>query len=271
MQSSFPVHAMLAATALLVAATANAQSSATSTLDLRFWLSDLDPSDAIAPTLTFDPNSRSAAEWATVAPSGSTSSLQSGASAFGAVSSSGSLDGAGGSASFSGDPLVGSALITASAVAGSLAANGSGTAFVYATASDQPWFMLSPHTQVVMAGSTTIVWNAGSPAGAAYGEIDLALHVAGSEDGLSMGYATAGYYGDGAGDVSGSSPGGVTVIFTNDSDVPEAVGFEVDVFANASEFETVPPPVDEPSNVGMLFAGASFLLWGMRRRRSSGA
>ncbi len=266
MQGSLSIHAAVAAAALFAAGAACAQSSATSTIGLSFSLVDLDPTDGIAPSMTFDPDSRSTAIWGTDGAGGSTSSTQQGASAFGAVTSSGTLGGAGGSASFSGDILGSGTQVSASAMTATLSANGSGTAFVAGPPSEEPWFMLSPHTQVYLEGATTITWDAGSAAGAAYGEVDLALNALGSDD-FSMGYAVAGYYGTGDGDVSGSKPGGVTVTFTNDSDLPEAVGYQVGVYANASEFEVVLPPVDEPSNAVLLLAGASALWWGLRRRR----
>jgi hypothetical protein len=268
MPSSFPIRANLALAALLVCSAAAAQSSVTSTIDLAFSLRDLDPSDGIAPTLTFDPNSRSTAVWGTDGAGGVTSSPQQGASAFGAVSSSGMLDGSGGSASFSGDPFAAPVQITASAFAGSLFVNGSGRAYVSTPGSDPPpRFMLSPHTQVALLGHTTVDWDAGSPVGAAFGEIDLAISASSSSGDISMRYATAGYYGDGDGDVSGSSSDDIFVTYTNDSDAPQAVAYDVDVFANASQFETVLPPVDEPSGLALVLAGASALAWGLRRRR----
>jgi hypothetical protein len=266
MQSSLPIRAMLAFAALLACDAAVAQSSVTSTIDLGFSLTDLDPSDGIAPTLTFDPGARSTAAWGTDGPGETTSWPRVGASAFGAVSSSGLLAGSGGSASFSGDPLAATAQITASAVAGSLSLNGSGIAYISSLASDRPWFMLSPHTQVAMWGRTALVWDAGSPVGAAFGEIDVWLGPSRLAGDIPMDYATGGYYGDGAGDVAGSSSDSVLVTYTNDSDVAQAVDFAVGVFANASEFETVLPPVDEPPVVTLL-AGGAFLLWGLRRRR----
>jgi len=259
MQRFLPVHAFLAAAVLLATGATNAQTSATSTIDLRFSLADLDPTDGILPTLTFDPDSRSTASWGTESAGGSTSSPQQGASAFGTVATSGLLDGSGGSASFTGDPLASAARISASAVADSLSVNGTGAAYVTTPSSGQPWFVLSPHTQVTMAGATTIAWDA-SASGSAFGEIDVALHVAGSSDALSMDYATAGYYAPGTGDLAGSSADGVTVTFTNDSDTPEAVGYYIGVFASASDFESGLPPVDEPSGAALLLAGASALL-----------
>jgi len=267
MPSSFPIRAKVAFAALLVCGAAVAQSSVTSTIDLGFSLEDLDPSDGIAPTLTFDPNSRSTAVWGTDGAGGSTSFPQQGTSPFGPVSSSGLLDGSGGSASFSGDPLGGTAPITASAIAGSLSVNGSGRAYIAASAFDQPRFLLSPHTAVAMLGTTRVTWNAGTPVGAAFGEIDVSLSSSNSPGDISLDYATAGYYGDGAGDVSGASSDFVLVTYTNDSDAPQAVVFDVEVFANASEFETVLPPVDEPPGLALLLAGASTLLWRLRPRR----
>lgn len=270
MQGSIPVHALLAAAALFATGAANAQSSATSTIDLRFSLADLDPSDGIPPTLTFDPDSRSTAVWGTESAGGITSFPQQGASAFGAVAASGMLDGAGGSAFFTGDPLTSAARISASAVTDSLSVNGTGTAYVDTPASHETWFMLSPHTEVTMSGTTTIAWDASNASGSAFGEIDVALHVADSPDGLSMDYATAGYYGPGTGDLSGSSRDGVTVTFTNGSDAPEAVGYSIILFANASQFETAVSPVDEPSGPALLLAGAAALLGGRLRRRVVG-
>jgi hypothetical protein len=59
----------------------------------------------------------------------------------------------------------------------------------------------------------------------------------------------------------------LTVTLDNDSDGPIDVGYEVDVFANASELETVLSPVDEPAGASMLLAGAAVLLRRLRWRQ----
>jgi len=84
---------------------------------------------------------------------------------------------------------------------------------------------------------------------------------------MRMTYAAAGYYGDGVGELSGSSADHLLVGYANESDLPERVGYDVFVSANASELELAPPPVDEPAGAGMLASGALLLLGSLGRRR----
>ena len=265
MYRSFPAHALLAATALLAVGPAHAASTATSTLsDFHIVLTDLDPSDGVAPSVTLDPQSRSTVSASATLMDAVTSWTQQGDSAFGAVSAGGELDGSGGSASFAGDPFGAGAQIVASATGGPSLAVGTSAADI-PTPPDLPTqFVLSAHTQVTLWGYTTVDWSADTPDAAAFGEIDLGLTSNG--DAITLDYATAGYYGDGYGALSGSTPGGVMVTYANDSDAAVPVGYYVGVFANAGELEMAIPPVDEPAGAGLLLAGLS-LLWRVRRRR----
>ena len=269
MNRSFAVPVAAAATALLAAGPAHAASTETSTLGgFHVTLTDLDPSDGVAPSVTLDPQSRSIVSASAVPTSGGASWIQMGDSAFGPVTVSGDLDGSGGSASFAGDPFGAGAQLVASATGGPSLAVGTSAAYVQTPPTYETQFLLSAHTQVTLWGATTIDWNAGAPGGSAFGEIDLALWLpdASGRDFVAQDDATGGYYGDGTGALSGSMPGGVMVTYADDSDAAIPVGYEVSVFATAGELEPVPPPIDEPAGAGLLLAGLS-LLWRVRRRR----
>ncbi len=269
MHRYFPAHALWAATSLLAAGPALALSTATTTLaDFRIGLTGLDPSDGVPPTLVLDPQSRSTVIPGEVSAGASTSWMQQGDSAFGPVSASGDLDGTGGSGSFSGDPLGAGAKITASAIGGPSLDIGSSVAFVDTPSFDQGGFVLGAQTQVTFAGSVLIDWSASNPGAAAYGEVDLAFwrFTGADEDFVAQGYVTGGYYSVSGGALSGSTSSPLAVTFANDSDVPVVVGYQVAVFANASELEAALPPVDEPAAAALLLAGMGTVLWGMRRR-----
>jgi hypothetical protein len=275
MQSSIPVRAVLAMAALLAAGAAHGVSTATATLgDFHIGVTDLDPSDGIAPSATLDPRSMSSVFTGAGADVGNVTTAwsQQGASAFGAVSTSGDVGGTGGSASFAGDPFGAGADIVASAHGGPSMDVGFASAGV-----DTPGFYnlltLSPYTEVTFGGFTTLAWNASNPSAAAYDEVDLSFYTldGDSQDFVSMVYATAGYYGGGDGPLSGSAPSApLWVTYDNDSDQSLMLGYYVGVFASASEFQTVPPPVDEPAGAALVLAGAA-LLRGLRRRRRGAA
>ena len=270
MQLSFPVHALLAAAALVAPGPAHALSTETTTFaDFHIGLADLDPSDGVSPTATLDPRSRSTVGPIHVFVGQGTDWTQQGDSAFGAVSSSGQRDGTGGAASFAGDPFGDGAVITASAVGGPALDAGSSFAGVAAPSDSYTMIAVGAHTQVTFYGLVMLDWNAGSPDGAAYGEADMAFYSLGTDgqDVLDMADVTGGYYGFGGDGVSGSTTTPFSIAFSNDSDAPVDIGYGVTVFANASEFELVPPPIDEPAGGLMLLAGAATLLQGARRRR----
>ena len=269
MHRSFPVRALLAAAALLVAGPAFAVSTANTTLaDFRILLTDLDPSDGVPPTLVLDPQARSTVIPGEASAGGSTSWMQQGDSPFGPVSSSGDIDGTGGSASFSGDPLGAGAQVAASAVGGPSLDIGSAEAEVETPPLDQGAFVLGPQTEVMFFGEVSIDWNASNPDAAAFGEVDFVFwQFVGDEEALStFGYVTGGYYGYGDGPQSGFTSSLLAITFSNDSDAPVTLGYALSVFANASEFETVTSPVDEPAGPALLLAGMATMLWGLRRR-----
>ena len=270
MHRSFPFHVLLAAAALLVAGPARALSTETSTLVFGIALSDLDPSDGIAPSLTFDPQSRSTVFAGEASSTSSASWTQQGDSAFGPVSTSGELGGTGGAASFSGDPFGAGAQMTASAFGGPSLDVGSSAAYVDTPPDGQGRFMLGAQTEVTLFGSVELDWNASNPYAAAYGEADLGLwRVVGDDrDLLDLRYVVGGYYGLGDGALSGSTPGSMWITFDNATDAPVTMGYGLTLFANASELEMVLPPVDEPADAALLLAGLSTLLWGTRRRFS---
>jgi len=262
-----PAHALWAATSLLAAGPALALSTVTSTLaDFRIGLTDLDPSDGVAPTLVLDPQSRSTVIPGEVSAGVSTSWMQQGDSAFGPVSASGDLNGTGGSASFTGDPLGAGAQIAASAIGGPLLDTGSSAALV-----DTPYqggFVLGPQTQVTFSGSVLIDWSASNSGAAAYAEADLAFwrFIGDGQDFVAQAYVTGGYYSASGGALSGTVSSPLSITFANDSDASVVMGYEVAVFANASEFELALPPVDEPDCAALLLAGVATMLWGVRQR-----
>ena len=269
MQLSFPAHALLAAAALLAASPARALSTETSTLDFSIWLRDLDPSDGVAPSLTLDPRSHSTVVAREDSSITSASWSQQGDSAFAPVSISGELDGTGGAASFAGDPFGGGAHIVASAVGGPSLDVGSSVAYVDTSPDGLGGFVLGPQTEVTLSAWVTIAWSASNPGAATFGEADLAMWqvVGDRQDNFEQRYVTGGYYGGGDGALSGSTPGAMWITFGNGSNAPVVMGYELDLFANASELEMVPPPVDEPAGAALLLAGLSTLLWRVRRRR----
>lgn len=270
MHRSLPAHVLFAATALLAASPALALSTVTSTLaDFHIALTDLDPTDGVAPTLTLDPQSRSTVIPSEISVRGTKSWMQQGDSAFGSVSSSGDLDGTGGSASFAGDPFGAGAEIAASATGDTPLDVGASEAYVNAPPFGQGAFVLGPQTEVTFFGSVSIDWSASDVGAATYGEVDLSFwRIVGADvDFVAYGNVTGGYYGEGRGALTGSTSNSLAITFDNDSDASVDMGYQVAVFANASEIETLPPPpVDEPAGVALLLAGVATVLWGVRRR-----
>ena len=269
MHRSLPAHVLFAATALLAASPALALSTVTSTLaDFHIALTDLDPTDGVAPTLVLDPQSRSTVIPSEVSASGTTSWMQQGDSAFGSVSSSGDFHGTGGSGSFAGDPFGAGAEIAASATGDTSVDIGASEAYVDTPPFGQGAFVLGAQTEVTFFGSVSIDWSASNPRAATYGEVDLSFWriVGVDEDFVAQGNVKGGYYGDGGSALTGSASNALAITFDNDSDASVDMGYQVAVFANAFEFETVPPPVDEPAGVAVLLAGVATVLWGVRRR-----
>lgn len=269
MHRSFFAHALLAAAALLVAGPARALSTETGTLDFSILLTDLDPSDGVAPSLTLDPQSRSTVVAGEASSMGSVSWTRQGDSAFAPVAVSGELDGTGGAASFAGDPFGAGAHIVASAVGGPSLDVGTSVAYVGTPSDGVGSFVLGPQTEVTLFASVAINWSASNPGASASGEADLEMWqvVGDSRDDFQLRYVTGGYYGDGNGELSGSTPGSMWITFDNDSDAAVVMGYGLALFANASELEFVLSPVDEPAGAVLLLAGLSTLLWGVRRRR----
>ena len=274
MNPSIAVRALLAAAALLAAGPAHALSTETTTLSgFQIFVSDLDPSDGVAPTLWLDPQALSVATAGVRSAQGAaTGWSQQGASTFGAVSVSGQLDGSGGAASFSGDPFAGGAQIMASAQGGSGTDIGLGGAFVQGPPGDYSVLLLGPHARVTFFGTVTLDWSASNPGAAAYGEVDLSFYGApGSDVNVDVQqYVTGGYYNDGFGPPVGSSLSEIAAFYDNDSDQTVALAYEISVFANASDSELALPPVDEPASWALLLAGAA-LLWGWYARRMPAA
>ena len=272
MHRSFPARALLAAAALL-AGPAHASSTASSTLaDFHIVLTDLDPSDGLAPTLALDPQSRSTVLPRDISPTGITSWMQQGDSAFAPISSSGELDGTGGSASFAGDPLGAGEQITASAVSGTLFDVSATLAHVSTPSTDQGQLVLGPQTQVTFVGAVSIDWSADSSAAEASGEVDMAFwQMIGDSENLTRGDVSAGYFGDGFGALAGSTTRPIAITFANDTDAPMLLGYNLDVGAVVAELAMVPSPVDEPTNAALLLAGMAAWRWGASRRGRVGA
>ena len=269
MHPSIRVRTLLAAAALLAAGPAGALSTTTSTLSgFQFRVTDLDPSDGVAPSFALDPQARSHVVPDVASTFSDTSWPRQGDSAFGAVASGGQLGGSGAAASFSGDPFGAGATIAASAQGDSPLDVAAAAAYVQSD-SGQNVLVLGAHTGVTFGGDVTIAWNADSPAASAFGEVDLSFFTAPGSDVFVdiQHYVTGGYYGgSGGGALAGSTTSTNFVWYENDSDTPVALAYEVFVYANASDLEMSLPPVDEPGGGLMLLAGAS-LLWGLRRLR----
>ena len=269
MHRSFPAHALVAAAALFAAGPAQALTTTTSTLaDFHIEMTDLDPSDGIAPSLTLDPQSRSTV--AVSLSSAPTIWLQQGDSPFGSVSvsASGELDGSGGSASFAGDPLGAGARITASAMAGPSPDVGESVAYV-----EQPPFglgelVLGPQTQVTFFGSVTFDWSADNPGAATYAAVELTLWrlVGDDEQALAQDDRADGYLGNGQGPLSGSTSSPLELSFANDSAASMVIGYQLAVRAFATGLEEFPSPVGEPADAALLLVGLATLLWGARPR-----
>jgi len=255
--------------AALLPPAAHATSVADATLsDLHITLLDLAPADGVAPSLTLDPQSRSVALAGAVSPGESTFWMQQGGSAFGPVSSSGAMDGIGGSASFAGDPFGAGATLSVHAVGVPGFQVGTGEAYVDTQPSGETSFTLSAHTQVTFTGLASVAWSASDSQASALGEIGLAFLQA--PDGVPVTVAQD-EFGDGFGlapgaALSGSGSRPLTITFTNDSDGWTVVDYSVTVFASAGEVDVPPVPVDEPAGAWLLLAGGLPLAWAARRR-----
>ena len=258
----FPsVPVLVASMAIFVALPAQAQTSSTTTLsDFQIQVTDLDPSDSISPSLTLVSGALSSV--AVTLSSAPTSWSQQGDSAFGQVSTSGSLGDTGGAASFAGDPLGPGQLIMASAFSGSSLANSEGVAYVVGPPGALAEFVLGAQTQVTFTGSASIDWNADNPEAATYGLVDLSFWKIIGDDEISAGRSDAwgGYMGDGEGALSGSTSGPFELTFANDSDAAVIIGYQLDVSASATGFQGIPTPVDEPGRAALLLVGGLVLV-----------
>ena len=267
MHRFLPAHCLLAAAALLAAAPAQAHTSTSVTLaDFQISLTDLDPSDGVAPSIMFDPQLRSTVlvGYPVVDPFVS----RQGDSLFGPVSLSADLDGTGGSGSISGDAFGAGAVITSSAEGNNEYADGWSSATTTAPSFGQAEFVMGAKSQVTFSGNVSADWDASSTAAAtvAFAELRLWRNVGDEQEFLGDDWVGAFYYGEGAPSGSMSGPLGLTV--ANDSDAPEVVDFFLIVMSNATDRQSIPSPVDEPAGAALLFVGVSTLLWRARRRIS---
>lgn len=260
--------------ALSLLPAAHAISAADTTLsDFRITLTDLDEGDGVAPSIAFDPISRSTALTVVLARGVDQYDWQQyGTSAFGPVSSSGMVDGVGGLASIAGDPMSAGATLSAHAEGVPGGAEAIGQASV--ETDDGPMgntLVLSPQTQVTFSGLASTTWNASQPRAAAYGEVAMWLFepLGAEEVGLSAVDFVDGW-GAGSNDsLTGSTSWQASVTFRNATDAAVTLQYDVLATARASEV-LVPPPsppgVDEPGAAWLLLAGALPLAWRSRRR-----
>ncbi|MFL6627937.1 MAG: hypothetical protein ACJ8G1_15955 [Vitreoscilla sp.] len=257
--------------AVALAPVAHASSTADAVLsDFHIDLLDLAPADGVAPSLAFSPGTTSVASAANVSPGASEFWQQRGSTAFAPVSSSGSLFGNGGSASFSGDPAAGGATLAAHAFGGPGFGNGGGAAQAYVD--NQPdgdiSFVLSPRTQVTFSGLAALDWRASDPRAAAAAEVQLQFwqfadgnFVTLASDDFVRGWQRV------PGDPqAGSDARPVAITFANTTDAAVTLDYVLQVFASASEDRVPVSPVDEPGGAWLLLAGALPLAWAARRR-----
>jgi len=267
MRHFIPVHALLAAVLLLVADLAHSRATTSATLaDFRIELTDLDPSDGIAPSLTLDPQSHSVVE--TQLSSDIEFHANQGASAFAPVSTSREADGSGGSASFSGDPFGAGAVIAASAV-GDHGGGAGSDAEVDGPASALHLgdFVLGPQSQVTFSGMASIDWFASSPRTSTYAAVGVTFlqFVNGAQRFAGQDYLSMSYIG--FGEPTGTLSAPIELSFANASDAPVVVIFSLGAAADAGDMQIDPLPVDEPAGGVLLLAGAPWLLWRAWRRR----
>lgn len=259
--------ARLACAALLAAGHCQAQTTTTATLaDFHVELTDLDPSDGIAPSLGLDPQARSTT-YAQVQSEAGQDSFRQGASAFGAVSAGVDVGASAGSAAFSGDPLGAGAAISASATGAGFSAIGWGGAAISDPQGGFPDLVLGPQSEVTFSGTATIDWSDTNTGAVTYALVDLRFWqvVDDADVNFVEDFLGSAYYGQGT--PSGSISGPVSITFANPTDAAQSVVFDVELHAYATNHEAYPSPVDEPASAALLLAGASIVLWGARRRR----
>jgi hypothetical protein len=272
MHHSLSDRALLGVAALIVASTAQASTTATSTLaDFHIEVTDLDPSDGVAPSLVLDAPSRSTVS--VVESNTPTFWLQQGDSAFGAVSTSGELDGTGGSASFAGDPFGAGATLTASAMAGPSPDVGESVAYVEESPFGLGELVLGARTQVTFVGSVTFDWSAADVGAATHAAVDLSFWriVGDGEEALAQDDLADGYLGNGQGPLAGTTSIPLELSFANASDASMVIGYQLAVRASATGHEEFPSPVGEPACAALLLVGVSTLLWTARLSGGSGA
>lgn len=260
--------------AVALAPAARATSTADATLsDFHIDLLDLAPADGVAPSLVFSPGTTSVASAANVSPGANEYWQQRGSGPFAPVSSSGSLFGNGGSASFAGDPSGAGATLAAHAFGGPGFGFGGGAAQAYVD--NQPSgdisFVLAPRTQVTFTGLATLDWSASDPLAVAEGEVQLQFwqftegnFVTLASDDLVRGWQRV------PGDpLAGSDARPVTITFANTTDAAVTLNYEVQAFAYASEDQVPATAVDEPGGAWLLLGGVLPLAWAARRRTLS--
>lgn len=268
MHRSFTAQGVLASIALGAALSAQAQTSATTTLsNFRILTTALSPSDDGAPSLSLVPGALSTA--AVTLSNVPASWLQQGDSAFGPASTSGSFGDTGGAASFDGDPLGSGGRIAASAFSGPSRAAAQAVGYVEGPPGALAEFVLAARTQVTFAGSASVDWDADNPEAATYGLVDLSFWQIIGDAEIAAGQSDVGigYMGNGEGALSGSSSSPFELTFVNDSDAAVVIGYQLAVRAFATDFEAFPMPVDEPGSAGLLLAGCFVLSTACRRHR----
>ncbi len=261
------VHSLLAAVALLAADPAHGRATASTTLaDFRIELTDLNPSDGVAPSLMLDPQSHSVVE--ITLPSDVESHATQGDSAFGPVSTSRQSDGSGGSASFSGDPFGAGAVLAVSAVGDhGGGATSDATVDGPASAIHLGDFVLGPQSQVTFSGSASLDWYVSNPRTSTYAVVGATFlqFIDGGYRSVGQDYLSTSYIG--FGERTGTLSGPIELSFANASDASVVVIYSLGARADAGDMQIDPLPVDEPAAAVLLLAGVPWLLWRARRRR----
>ena len=267
MHRSFPARALWSAVALFAAGPVEALTTTSVTLaDFQISLTDLTPSDGVAPSVVFDPSLRSSVSVEDLTLADPTVMRQ-GASIFGAVSLSADLDGTGGAASFSGDPFGAGATITSSAGGNNEWAMGWSNAAVVAPSFGSSEFVLGAHTGITFAGNVSVEWNESSTAATSYAFTELRLwrNLDDGQEFIGDDWIGVAYYGDGP--PSGSTTSPLAMTFANETDTPETVVFDLLLSSGAADLQSIPSSVDEPAGAALLLVGVPMLFWRLRRRR----
>ena len=261
------------ALSLGIAAPARADTQASATLsDIQIRLVDLDPSDGIAPSMSFADGvgsyASATARSLTYPPKAGQSTLF-GAGPFGAVSSAADATSTGARASVAGDVFTGSGTFQATSFS-NLAALGQATGNACIGDSGcEPRFILSPETALHVSGIATLSSAAGDD-DRAYAVVILAMDYDVPGGQVSNGYAEVG-----AGRFD--TPFALThdivpmsIQLINDSTEPLLGSLSIDVYATSdSQLDAPPSTAPEPAGAALAGLGCLTLMAASRLRRRS--